>query len=244
MRIDVRFEQPEIYQDLHDSIHEWAAVMADVLPERAAAPQDDLFTDWLRAGMDGSTMVQETGLMIAGGAETTRTVIAHGLRALCDHPDDWEFLAEQVAATDDPAGGPAIECAVEELIRWVTPLNNMFRTAVNEVEVSGTIIEAGDRVALVYPAANRDPAVFSEPNRFDIRRSPNHHVAFGHGTHFCLGANMARAELRMLFAELVRRITDLRVVTEPDVEPNIFARAVTRFDVAFQARTGEAQRQN
>lgn len=227
MRIDVRFEQPEIYQDLHDSIQEWAAVMAEVLPERATVPQDDLFTDWLRAGMDPGTMVQETGLMIAGGAETTRTVIAHGLRAFCDHPDDWEHLA---------AHPEAINEAVEELIRWVTPLNNMFRTATTDIEIAGTRIRSGDRVALCYPAANRDPAVFDDPHVFDIRRSPNHHVAFGHGTHFCLGSNMARAELRMLFGELSRRVTDLRVVTEPEIESNIFARAVKRFDLAFTVR--------
>lgn len=227
MRIDRRFVEPDIYQDLHDSIHEWAAVMAEILPERAADPQDDLFSDWLRAGMDPSTMVQETGLMIAGGAETTRTVIAHGLRALADHPADWEHLAENPEA---------IDAAVEELIRWVTPLNNMFRTAATDTEVAGTALSAGDRVALIYPAANRDPAVFDAPDTFDIRRSPNHHVAFGHGAHFCLGANMARAELRLLFRELTRRLTDVRVITEPDVEANIFARAVKSFEVSFTVR--------
>ncbi len=227
MRIDRRFAEPELYQDLHNSIQEWASVMAEILPERARIPQDDLFSDWLRAGMDPGTMVQETGLMIAGGAETTRTVIAHGLRVLCDHPVEWDRLAEQPEAVDD---------AVEELIRWVTPLNNMFRTAAVDTEVAGTAIAAGDRMALVYPAANRDPAVFIDPDRFDITRSPNQHVAFGHGTHFCLGANMARAELRMLFGELSRRITDLRVVSEPVVEANIFARAVREFEIAFTIR--------
>ena len=236
MRIDVRFDQPEIYQDLHDSIHEWASVMTELLPDRAANPQDDLFSDWLRAGMDGSTMVQETGLMIAGGAETTRTVIAHGLRAFCDHPDAWEQLAERSAGEGSAAGNATINDAVEELIRWVTPLNNMFRTAAVDTEVAGTQIAAGDRLALVYPAANRDPAVFEDPDTFDITRSPNHHVAFGHGTHFCLGANMARAELRMLFGELSKRITDLRVVSEPGIEANIFARAVTSFDLGFTVR--------
>lgn len=227
MRIDRRFVEPDIYQDLHNSIHEWAAVMAEVLPERAVDPRDDLFSDWLRAGMDPSTMVQETGLMIAGGAETTRTVISHGLRVLADHPNDWEHLA---------ANPEAIDAAVEELIRWVTPLNNMFRTANVDTEISGTQISAGDRLALVYPAANRDPDVFESPNTFDIRRSPNNHVAFGHGTHFCLGANMARSELRLLFRELTRRLTNVHVVAEPDVEANIFARAVKTFEVSFTVR--------
>ena len=160
-------------------------------------------------------MVQETGLLIAGGAETTRTVIAHGLRTFVDHPDQWERLAVEP---------DLVPSAVEELIRWVTPLNNMFRIVTTATEVAGTAMAPGDRVALVYPAANRDPRVFDEPDRFDIARDPNPHLAFGHGTHFCLGANMARVELRLLFAELARRVTDLAAVTEPDVEPNIFAR--------------------
>lgn len=227
MRIDRRHVEPELYEDLHRSIHEWVLVMQELLPQRAAEPADDLFSDWLRAGMAPETMVQETGLMIAGGAETTRTVIAHGLRALVDHPDQWEYLAQ------DPA---RVTVAVEELIRWVTPLNNMFRIATTDTEIAGTSISAGDRIALVYPAANRDPAVFDEPDRFDVTRDSNPHLAFGHGTHFCLGANLARLELRLLFEELTARVTNLRVVTEPDVEPNIFARAVRSFDLAFDVR--------
>lgn len=227
MRIDRRYVEPDVMTDLEASIREWAAVMVELLPQRAVEPADDLFSDWLAAGVDPNTMVQETGLLIAGGAETTRTVIAHGLRTFVDHPDQWERLA---------AEPDLVTTAVEELIRWVTPLNNMFRIVTTETEVAGTAMAAGDRVALVYPAANRDPRVFDEPDRFDIARDPNPHLAFGHGTHFCLGANMARVELRLLFAELARRVTDLAVVTEPDVEPNIFARAVRRFDLTFTAR--------
>ncbi len=227
MRIDRRYVQPEVYADLNDSIQEWALVMQELLPQRATAPADDLFTDWLSAGMAPTTMVQETGLVIAGGAETTRTVIAHGLRTFVDHPDQWELLAEEPER---------IETAVEELIRWVTPLNNMFRMATVDTEVAGTAIAAGDRLALVYPAANRDPAVFDDPDRFDITRDPNPHVAFGNGTHFCLGANLARLELRLLFGALSRRVTNLRGVSEPDIEPNIFARAVRRFDLAVTPR--------
>ena len=227
MRIDRRFVEPALLQDLHASIEEWAAVMQELLPTRMIEPKDDLFSDWLGAGMDGMTMVQETGLMIAGGAETTRTVIAHGLHVLVEHPAAWEAMAA------DPRRIPN---AVEELIRWVTPLNNMFRRVVSDTQLSGTQLGAGDRVALIYPAANRDPAVFDQPNDFDISRDPNPHVAFGHGAHFCLGANLARIELRLLFEELTRRITNLTVVNEPDVEPNIFARAVRSFDLSFDLR--------
>lgn len=227
MRIDRRYEEPEVLDDLAASINEWAAVMVELLPDRATSPQADLFSDWIAAGMSPEVMVQETGLMIAGGAETTRTVIAHGLRAFVDHPDQWEALAA------DPARIPV---AVEEMIRYVTPLNNMFRRATVDTEVAGTAIAAGDRLALVYPAANRDPAVFERPDDFDTTRDPNPHIAFGYGTHFCLGANLARLEVRILFEELTKRITNLRVVTEPDIEPNIFARAVRRFDLAFDLR--------
>lgn len=228
MRIDRRFVEPALLDDLHASIQEWAQVMQEILPERATNPQDDLFSAWLGAGMDGMTMVQETGLMIAGGAETTRTVIAHGLHALARHPEAWEAMAA------DPS---VIPTAVEEMIRYVTPLNNMFRRVTHDTEFAGTSLAAGDRVALIYPAANRDPAVFDDPDRFDITRDPNPHLAFGHGTHFCLGANLARIELRLLFEELTSRVTNLRVVAEPDVEANIFARAVRRFDLAFDVRT-------
>ncbi len=227
MRIDRRYVEDHVMLDLIGSIQEWAEVMAVELPKRAADPQDDLFTDWVQAGMDPNVMVQETGLMIAGGAETTRTVIAHGLRELADRPDVWEFLAEDSAR---------IAPAVEELIRWVTPLNNMFRIATTDAEVSGTKIVKGDRLVLLYPAANRDPRVFDRPNEFDVTRDPNPHVAFGHGTHFCLGANLARLELQLLFEELTKRITNLSVVSEPDIEPNIFARAVRTFELGFDVR--------
>jgi cytochrome P450 family 142 subfamily A polypeptide 1 len=195
-------------------------------------PADDLLSVWTQAEIDGQKLspeqiVHETGLFIAGGAETTRTVIAHGLRAFADHPDQWELLH------DHPEHVPT---AVEEMIRWVTPLNNFFRDATEDTEVAGQPIAAGDRVILLYPSANRDEAVFDEPDRFDVTRDPNPHVAFGHGTHFCLGANFARHELRLLLEALTRRITDLRPLAEPDVEPNIFARAVRSFPLAFRAR--------
>ncbi|MEQ8841523.1 MAG: cytochrome P450 [Acidimicrobiales bacterium] len=227
MRIDSAMADPELFESFIGSIQEWAAVMEKVVPEREKAPADDLFSDWLAVDMDRSTMVMETGLLIAGGAETTRTVIAHGLRTLADRPEVWEHLAETPSA---------IPGAVEELIRWVTPLNNMFRIATRDAVVDGTAISAGDRVALVYPAANRDPAVFDAPDTFDITRDPNPHVSFGHGTHFCLGANLARIELRLLLEALTRRVTNLRVVTEPDVEPNIFARAVRTFELSWDRR--------
>ena len=126
--------------------------------------------------------------------------------------------------------------AVDEVLRWVTPLNNMFRRVTTEVEVNGVTLKPGDRVALVYPSGNRDEDVFDRPFEFDITRNPNHHVAFGSGTHFCIGRNFARRELETLFGKLSQAWTNLRVVEEIDVEPNIFAPAVRSFTLGFDAR--------
>ena len=112
----------------------------------------------------------------------------------------------------------------------------MFRTATNETTLAGVPIAAGDRLVLLYPSANRDEAVFDDPFRFDAQRTPNPHVAFGFGTHFCLGASLARLELRIVLEELTSRITALEPLTEPDIEANIFVGAVRSFELGFAAR--------
>jgi cytochrome P450 family 142 subfamily A polypeptide 1 len=217
---------------LMTAIQEFAADLGPLVEDRRQTPRDDLVSIWANAElggcpMDTSTLVQETGLFISGGAETTRTVIARGLYELTRHPDAWETMAS------DPDAMPA---AVEEIIRWVTPLNNMFRTVTRDAEIAGVPVRAGDRVMLAYPSANRDESVFDDPYRFDIARHPNPQVAFGNGPHFCLGAPLARLELRTLFAHLAGRITNLRVVHEPDIEPNIFVGAVRSLTLGFDRR--------
>lgn len=232
MRLDTMDKDPDVAMGVVTACFEFNTQLDDLLAARIGCPMDDLLSTWANAEIDGEpldrmSVFHETGLFISGGSETTRTVIAHGLRVLCDHPDQWELLAERP---------DAVPAAVEELLRWVTPLNNFFRTAAVDAEVGGEAIAAGDRIILLYPSANRDEAVFDEPFRFDVTRNPNHHVAFGYGTHFCLGANLARQTLRILFEELPRRITALTAVREPDVEPNLFARAVRSFTLGYEAR--------
>ena len=232
MRLDTMDKDPDVAMGVVTACFEFNTQLDDLLAARTGCPMDDLLSTWANAEIDGEpldrmSVFHETGLFISGGSETTRTVIAHGLRVLCDHPDQWELLAERP---------DAVPAAVEELLRWVTPLNNFFRTAAVDAEVGGQAIAAGDRIILLYPSANRDEAVFDEPFRFDVTRNPNHHVAFGYGTHFCLGANLARQTLRILFEELPRRITALTAVREPDVEPNLFARAVRSFTLGYEAR--------
>ncbi len=227
MRTDQLMRDPDAAMGMMTAIMEFNAVLGDTAAARRGCPADDLVTAWVEAGLDDLTLMHETGLFIAGGAETTRTAIARGLAVLADHPDQWE------AAAADPALVPGL---VEEVIRWVTPLNNMFRSVTRDDRIGDQPVRAGDRVLLAYPSANRDEAVFDEPFRFDIRRDPNPHLAFGQGTHFCVGANLARLELRVLFGALTQRWTGLRIVTAPDIEPNIFAGAVRRFDLAFTPR--------
>ena len=227
MRTDAITFDNDALTGMMNAIMEFNPVLQGIAEERARCPAHDLISVWAGAGMDPLTLMHETGLYIAGGAETTRTVIGRGLAVLADHPDQWE------AAAADPDLVPGL---VEEVIRWVTPLNNMFRRVVRDDRIGDQPVQEGDRVMLAYPSANRDEAVFDDPFRFDIDRSPNPHLAFGQGTHFCIGANLARLELRLLFSALTARWTALRVVTPPDLEPNVFATAVRRFDLAFTLR--------
>ena len=232
MRIDAVEHDQVAAQDLFNAIVAFNGVLQPLAKQRRTQPADDLVSVWANADIDGFTydsirLYDEVGLFIAGGAETTRTAISHGLRTFCDHPDQWNHLA---------AHPEAIPTAVEEVIRWVSPLNNFFRNAAADTSLAGADLAEGDRLILLYPAANRDPRVFDDPNRFDATRSPNPHLGFGQGTHFCIGANLARYELAILFEELTKRITGLSPVTEPDVEPNIFARAVRSFHLGFTLR--------
>jgi cytochrome P450 family 142 subfamily A polypeptide 1 len=235
MRYDAIPNDPEAMMGMMQAIMEFNPELQTMTGERLGCPVEhdsDLMTVWANATIDGEpleaeSVMHETGLFISGGAETTRTLIARGLRAFCDHPDQWEALAA------DPAGIPD---AVEEMIRWVTPLNNFFRTAAADSHIGEQAVKAGDRVILLYPSANRDESVFDEPFMFDSARHPNPHVGFGFGTHFCLGASLARLEMQVLMEALVSRITNLRVVQEIDGEANIFASAVRSFTLGFDPR--------
>src|SRR3954447_1042364 len=234
MRIDSIPRDPsgEVMQGVMGAITEFQAGLNELVPAYREAPGDSFISVWANAEVKGcpmndGTIMNETGLFISGGAETTRTVIARGLRVFCDHQDQWERMAA------DPSLVPA---AIEEVIRWVTPLNQMFRTAVADDVIGDTPVQAGDRIALLYPSANRDEEVFDDPFTFDITRSPNPHVAFGFGPHVCVGQSFARLELQVLFEQLAKRFTNLRVISEPVIEENLFAGAVKRFELGFDVR--------
>lgn len=183
-------------------------VIAD---RRSKPPQDDLVSILCYAEIDGERLgdediIQESLLILIGGDETSRHVMTDGMLALLAHPDQMAVLR------DDPA---KIEVGVEELLRWVTPIKNMSRTVTRDIELHGETLREGDQLILMYPAANRDPRVFADPDVLDVQRNPNPHLAFGFGPHFCMGASLARMELRVMFGELLRRLPDLHLAGDP-----------------------------
>jgi cytochrome P450 family 142 subfamily A polypeptide 1 len=193
---------------------EYTAYAYGAIAERLQEPRDDLMSILVHAEVDGERLapddvLQESLLILIGGDETTRHVISGGVHQLLLHPEQWKLLSE------DPSVRPS---AVEEMLRWVTPIKNMCRTATRDVELRGQTIHEGDELMLLYPSANRDEDVFEDPFRFDVTRSPNEHVAFGFGSHFCLGNSLARLEISVMLDQLLARFPDL-AVADPDAEP-------------------------
>lgn len=206
-------------EDGANAVMEFAVAAADLYERRKQCPVDDVMSVWTGASIDGEPLgldvvIPDCLLLLDGGAETTRTVIARTLVNLTTRPDQWALLRD----------GADLTVATEELIRYVTPIHNMCRVATADVEIGGETIGEGQQVVLMYSSANRDPAHFTDPERLDVTRDPNNHLAFGFGTHFCLGAALARLEIRVFFEELVRRVSALRLVdgTEPVEMPNAF----------------------
>jgi len=198
------------------------------LDSRGTIPTDDLLTALVEAQVDGEHLSRQDQLgfcmtLLVAGNETTRSLMTGGLLALADVP---EQRARLVA---DPSLVPQ---AVEEMLRWVTPIMAMARTATADVDVGGQPVGTGDYVVMVYAAANRDEEVFGEDaQRFDIFRTPNPHVAFGFGAHFCIGASLARLETRILLDELLRRWPAYQVLGPPRRAPSTLLRQVTGVEV-------------
>ena len=182
--------------------------------------ESDLLTVLATAQIDGRPLDDQqfhgyVEILVGGGNETTRNTITGGVRALLEHPDQ----AARLAADPDRL----VVTAVEEILRWVSPVIQFARTATTDTELGGQRIAAGDTVVLWYPSANRDERQFSDPYRFDIGRDPNAHVAFGHGEHFCLGSNLARLEATTALMALLDRLPNLRF--EPGAESTMVGMA-------------------
>jgi cytochrome P450 family 142 subfamily A polypeptide 1 len=196
---------------------EFLGAASSLYDERRQCPADDTMTTWTTAEIDGVPLdkrevLADCLLLLDGGAETTRTVIARSILELAGRPDQWALLKD----------GADITTAVEEFIRWVSPIHNMCRVANEDYELGGVTIKKGQQVVLMYGSANRDSAHFVDPDRFDVTRKPNDHIAFGLGTHFCLGAGLARLEIRVFFEEFVERVGAVQMKSDPVEMPNAF----------------------
>ncbi len=210
---------------------ELAALMNEMAEMRRRDPRDDLTSALLNADLEDGAMTGDElasffVLLVVAGNETTRNAISHGMKALCDYPEErarWALDFEGVSAT-----------AVEEIIRWATPVIHMRRTCARDTVLGGQEMKEGDKVVLWYASANRDEEVFENPHRFDVKRSPNEHVGFGGpGPHFCLGANLARREIRVMFERIFKRMPDLEITGAPDRLQSNFINGIKRMPCAY-----------
>jgi cholest-4-en-3-one 26-monooxygenase len=210
------YDDPEVEGDQAVAFMEILAYSMALADERRKHPQDDIISKLVNAEVGLSGEEGERGLtddefgffmvlLAVAGNETTRNAISHGMHAFFNNPDQWDLYKRTRPAT-----------AADEIIRWGTPVTVFQRTAVNDVEVGGVPIAKGERVGLLYASANFDEDVFTDPFRFDITRDPNPHQAFGgHGAHYCIGANLARLEVDLIFQALAEHAPDIRQLGEP-----------------------------
>jgi cytochrome P450 family 142 subfamily A polypeptide 1 len=249
---DGNYDDPEVMMRATRAFGDYVAYLENVIEERRRSPCDDLVSilvDAKDGGILGTNahefaadVLEHLGsqeavemaadelkmflvmLMVAGN-ETTRNAITGGISALIENP------AERQKLIDDPS---LIPLAIEEIVRYVSPVLNFARTATKDTELRGKKIKEGEKVLLLYPSANRDADVFDEPDRFIADRDPNPHLAFGIGNHFCLGANLARMEIRVVLEEVLRRIPDLQYADgPPHVHPSLLVRSYVRMPVRF-----------
>jgi cytochrome P450 family 142 subfamily A polypeptide 1 len=209
---------------------EFAGAAAELFESKKTCPADDIFSFYTTAEVEGcpfdpNDAIADALLLLDGGAETTRTVIAWTILNLITNP------AEMVKLRN----GADLTVAVEEMIRYVTPIHNMCRVAKVDAEVNGVTIPKGNQVVLMYSSANRDEKYFDRPEEFLVDRTPNNHIAFGFGTHFCLGASLARLEIRVFFEELLRRTSGWKLTpgTAPVEMANAFVRGIESAHVDF-----------
>jgi cholest-4-en-3-one 26-monooxygenase len=209
----------------------------ELAADRLANPRDDLASELIHAEVEGSRLTPEEFnsffiLLLVAGNETTRNLVSGGLLGLIEHPEERARLAANPAL---------LPTSVEEMLRWVTPVNLFQRTATRDVELRGQQIREGDTVVLFYASANRDEEAFPDAHRFDVGRTPNEHLAFGIGSHFCLGANLARLEIRLMFEELLRRLPDIELAGPVERLRSNFINGIKRMPVRFTPERARAQ---
>ncbi len=201
----------------------------ELAEERRANPRDDIVTTLLQSEVEGHSLSELDFnlfflLLAVAGNETTRNAISHGMAAFLDNPEQWDVLVQ------DPS---VIDCAVEEIVRWATPVMYFRRNVTQDTEIRGVQLKDGDKLSVWYISANRDEDVFEDPFKFDVRREPNEHIAFGHGHHFCLGFNLARLEIKVLFEELAKRVNKIESVGDISRLRSNFIAGIKHLPVRF-----------
>ncbi|WP_110797953.1 cytochrome P450 [Mycolicibacterium obuense] len=197
-------------QKLMDTFAAYTAFTMETIADRRANPTDDLFSVLVNAEVEGQKMsddeiVFETLLILIGGDETTRHTLSGGTEQLLRHQDQWQRLVADLEL---------LPGAIEETLRWTSPVKNMCRTLTADTEFHGTALSTGEKIMLMFESANFDESVFEDAHEFRIDRNPNSHLAFGFGTHFCLGNQLARLELKIMMSKVVTRLPDLRLADD------------------------------
>ena len=207
-------------QKVMDAFAAYTAFTMETIAKRRAEPTDDLFSVLVNAEVEGQRMaddeiVMETLLILIGGDETTRHTLSGGTEQLLRHRDQWDALVTGGQERSDSGSSSGTDAllpgAVEEMLRWTSPVKNMCRTLTADTTFHGTDLRAGEKIMLMFESANFDEAVFGDPQNFRIDRKPNAHMAFGFGAHFCLGNQLARLELSMMTKRILARLPDLRL---------------------------------
>ncbi|KZM68784.1 steroid C27-monooxygenase [Nocardia terpenica] len=225
------YDDPEIDVDPLASAMEILGYAYQMAEGRKASPADDIVTELVNADVDGEALTSdEFGffviLLAVAGNETTRNAISHGMIAFLEHPEQWELYKRERPAT-----------AADEIIRWATPVSSFQRTALADVELGGVRIKQGQRVVMLYRSANFDEDVFENPYRFDILRDPNPHLSFGGtGAHFCIGANLARLEIDLIFNAIADHLPDITKLGDPKRLRSGWLNGIKEFPVDYGAR--------
>ena len=214
-----------------DAFAAYSGYMMGMIEARRSEPTDDLVSVLVHAEVEGSRLedhqiVTEVLLLLIGGDETTRHTLSGGTRQLLLHPDQHRRLVDDLGLLPN---------AIEEMLRWTAPVKNMARTITADTEFHGTQLHQGEKIILLFESANFDEKVFEDPESFNIERYPNNHLAFGFGTHFCLGNQLARLELSVMETRLLQRLPDLRLASDAalPLRPANFVSGLEKMPVAF-----------
>jgi cholest-4-en-3-one 26-monooxygenase len=227
---------PEVMNGAMLSFQEFSAYLNDIFDDRRRAPKDDLASILVAAkddgvltdddGMSNDELLMFMTLLLVAGNETTRNALSGGIIALAQNPGERRKLHTRPELIDS---------AVEEIVRWVSPVMNFARTVTQDTTIREHQLREGQQVMMLYPSANRDEDVFEDALTFKVDRDPNDHIGFGIGNHFCLGANLARLEIRTMIGELIRRLPDIDMAPEarPVFAPSSFVRGITQLPMVF-----------